>query len=562
MQYSIPGGQWFQPFITETHNSGWSYSSPSYQQALGVSGQIEAEVHKAFTTGQQIVQPGTQGGSALRDQFLFNTLSLVSFEQNDAAFMKHIPTKRVPSTTIEWSQFLSYGTAGDNFVRETGVDGAFGVNSADESFARQVARIKYMAIQRTISLVASMVSNIASPEKTSEKGATLALVASMNLSLYDGNEQLSDSQFNGVDAQVEQWLDANPWDAGCLFNAAGTNLDKDMMEVVTRESAEGRYGDPSHLIGTVTAISDFQRSLYGGARFQEGALLAAAGVKTDQFQSGQGIIKLIQDKMQRPNRPLVADGPGKMGKPRTAVEATWVPAGMTNPWVTGGPTPLAAGSARFWKRRTLNTDTGPVAAPELPSDTYGGGNKSELQAGTYYYAIAAVYGGLETAAWVYGEAAPGVVTGAATAVTTTGLLPIVRCDIKADPLASPFLVGLGTAALPSNLVKYRVYRTKRNVVPTSLQDFDLLDEVGNPKAGNARLWDNGFNIPGAHRAVLLTKQKNGVQSYFMAELLPLLKRALPNLPMANQFALLAFVAPIFLVPRHHTIIRNIGVLPT
>jgi len=124
------------------------------------------------------------------------------------------------------------------------------------------------------------------------------------------------------------------------------------------------------------------------------------------------------------------------------------------------------------------------------------------------------------------------------------------------------VTGTALGTTPLSHVKFRIYRTGlRSGPPTSLNDFNLLHETGcNTTAATTSIsFDNGMYIPGADNAFLLTEKKNGVDAVFLAQLLPLMKRTgLPSKVLSDPLALLLFVAPIILCPRHHIWIRNVG----
>ena len=509
-------------------------------------------LEKALTAGEGIVQPGDTGGRALKVQFLHKTLEQVSFDQEDAVLMKLIPKKKVPSNTIEWTEFLSYGTDGDAFVGESGSDGAFGVSGSDDNFARQVQKIRYLATQRTVSLVSQLVANIEAPMKVSEKAATLELVMKMNNACYNGDSTLSQNQFNGMKAQIKQWVNQYPQDSGILWDAGGQPIGKELMTDMMA-FLRLKYGKPSLLLMSVQAKADLQKALYPNARYNEGQSPEYLGIDTGKFKGTNGTLKLEDDPMLRPNEPITVDGVGSDGKPRTATTASLgALAYVATPFVTCAA--VVPGVGNYYNNVNVNTDvTSLGTAPALPNKGKGGNAGNRLPAGISYYALAPVYGGKEGVAWVFGAAGAGTVTGA-TAVTVTGASSIVQVDVD---LTTPCITGVGSTYSRS-LVKWRLYRCT-GVAPGSLSDFDFVCDIGNPTSGNARGYDNGMYMPGMDQAFMITETKNGSPGWFLAQLLPIMKRPLPHLAMADLFALLAFVTPILWVPRHHLYIRNIGV---
>jgi hypothetical protein len=512
----------------------------------------EANLEKALTTGANIVQVGDTGGTALRMQFLHDELEYVSFNQDDAKLMKLLPKKTVGSTTFEWTIFNQYGGPGDGFVSETGSDGAFGVSGADDNFVRQFQRVHYMATQRTVGLVAQMVNNITNPMKAAEQGANFELLAKQNLASYWGAETLSTNQFNGMAEQILAWVRTYSSDSAIIYDAGGLPVDKDMLTDITKTSRK-KFGRPSLWLTSVDSLADTQKLLFPEQRAGEGDT-GSMGINKREFVTSNagngGKLKLDDDVMLRPNRPLVADGNGIDGKPRSATTAdSGALAFAATPFAACAA--QAAGTGNYWSNVNLNTDSAILGtAPNVPTTGAGGNAGNRLSAGTYYYALAPVYQGKEGVAWVYGAATAGTVTGATGVSPTAG--QIVKIDVD---LTTPCITGLGST-YARNLVKWRVYRALSTA--TGLSDFDYLCDIGNPSAGNARGYDNGMYIPGSDNGFSITESKNGASGWGLYSLMPLIKRPLPHLAMADLFALLWFGTFLFLAPRHQIWVRNIG----
>ena len=509
-------------------------------------------LQKALVTGNTVVQPNATGAQALREQFLLDYLEQVSFEQDDARMMKLIKLKKVPSTAVEWSDFNAYGSAGDDFVGESGLTGNFDVGGADDNFLRQVQQVKFMATSREIGVVAQHVNNLSNPVAAATKGGTLEIVSKMNLASYYADSTTNVLHFNGFEAQLKQWLALFPADTDILFDAQGQPMSKDLMLDVAK-TCRKKFGKPSLLMQSVDTYADSQKLLFPEARTGENVAGGTYGGYNDYYSTKYGRIKLEEDVMLRSNRPLVADGNGLDGKPRnTSTQDSGALVFGATPFASVIPT--TPGTAPFYQYATNNGSLAQVPSspgkPALP--TQFSKTSNQLGAGNYYYAISPVYYGREGAAWVFGEAAAGVFTGASP-VTVTTANPVVALTLTSAPTAT--ITGLGTT-YPYGITKFRVYRASSTAV--SLSDFDFLGECGITPTGAAIFYDNGYSVPGSDTAFMFTEAKNGSDGFFMAQLLPLMKRALPQTAMSDRFALLAFVTPIVKVPRHHIVIRNIG----
>jgi hypothetical protein len=507
---------------------------------------------KALTTGNGIVQAGDTGGRALRVQFLQKTLQSVSFDNQDVFVMKNIPHKDAKSVAVEWTNFTTYNSQGDGFSPESGLDGNFNGNAEDAGFSRQLQNVKFLITAAQVSVVASLVQNIENPEVAAQTAATLRLLARAELNMFNGDSTLSNTQYNGIEAQIIQNLDINPQDSvGSIYDAGGQALSYQMLQDICVQNAL-QFGNPSLLINSWTTKADIANAIFPQGRFGIDQNTNGFKFVPDSFDYQGGKVKLGAAKFLRANHPLAMEGPGLTGQMRNSstVDALALVWG-TSPFANSGavPTPAVAGTGNFWRNFTRNTDSGAVPAPSLPA---GGNNSNRLSAGTYCYAVSIVYQGWESLPWVYGASAAGTLTGASAVTVSTGD-PIVALTVDTT---TPAVTGLGST-YPRNIVKFRWYRAP-SANASSWASYQYLGETGTPIAGNAVLYDNGYSIPGADKSYLITEAKNGISGWGWYQLLPLMKRALPNLLMADQFGELLFGTLALMVARHHTVIRNIG----
>jgi len=541
--------QVFDNFNSGFNSSGLTYGTPDYNRMAGIASSEEDDVSKALVTGNNIVAAGDTGGRALRLQFLHDVLETASFEQDDAKLMKLIPIEKVYSTAFEWSQYLQYGGPGNGFVSETGSDGLFGLTATDDNFVRQVQNLKFLAAYRTVSLAAQLVKGIEDPETAAQKGATNEIIGKANIAGYFGDSASCNVEWNGLMRQILDWCDAHPEDSGILYDAAGEPLDESILEDVLTVGRQV-YGNQSLLIMGSSEYGDTQTLLFPKSRFDMGSVGMAGGDKRS-FQGPYGKLRLEDDPMLRAGRPLVTQGTGLTGAPRSSTTAdSGSPSFATTPWTTA-PTSIAPGTGNFWAVATKNTDASALAtAPQLPSGS--GNNSNRLSAGNYYYAVSAVTNGLEGPAWVYGSTVAGD-------PDTPTVLAIVDGNIA--KIVVQFSVLSGTPVRAQT--KFRIYRyggPNVTAAPTSLSQFSYLMETATPTTGNpTNCYDNGFLMPNTNSAFCITEKKQASKGWFMAQLLPLMRRTgLPAMPMGDPIAMLWFATPILLIPRHHIWIRNIG----
>jgi len=529
-----------------------NYFDPNYQRLAESIRQLDDEgITKALVTGSGIVADGATGGQALRMQFLDDVMTAVSFTEKHVVGIKHFPVEKAYSPTFEWTTYDGYGGTGNGFTSETGSDGAGNLNSFDDNFTRNVANIGLLATERQVSFLAQTTKNISDPVKAARTGATRELLRKANNALYFGDRLSNGLEYNGLARQMLTWCDNNPTDSPILFDAGGQPIDQGLLDDASTVNIN-LFGDATLLLESATAYNDSMKLLHPFQRVEMGSATGAYGVRKAEFEATGGTIQLVKDPMLRANRPLNIRGNGSDGLIRTSTTAdASAPAFASTPYATANPTAGAAGAGKFWQVANKNTDSAVMStAPALPSGdgAVGGTQTTRLAAGTYYYAVAPVYDGLEGPAWVYGASAAGTATGASgIAVTANQVVKLV--------MTTAAITGVGTTYATTRL-KYRIYRTA--VASPALSDFKLLMESATPTSGDSACWDNGFYIPGTDNAFLLTEQSQGMKALMMLQLLPLMERTLPHAALIDPFAYLWFAAPILLAARHHLWIRNVG----
>lgn len=329
-----------------------------------------------------------------------------------------------------------------------------------------------------------------------------------------------------------------------MYDAGGAPLDDVLLNEIAQWNRQ-KFGKGTVLLQSVQGYGDTEKMLYPRLRGEYGDT-GASGVDKSMFRSRFGLIKRYDDPMLRPNWPLMVDGTGSNGKPRTAADSGSKAIAAT-PFHT-----VAAGSPSttpWYQCIATNAASASSTAPALPSGDGNQGNR--LSAGTYYYAVSLVYRGLESLPWVYGLTSAGLTgSGTMTGVAVTSGQVV---SFLLDTTSSQFT---DITAANANQYKVRLYRASS--ASTNPNDWDLLYELGCPNATSLYTYDNGMFIPGSDNAFLLTPVKNGVQGVFWGELLPLMKRELPRLAMGDPFVVLWFATLLLLAPRHNMWIRNIG----
>lgn len=506
---------------------------------------INDELSKAYITGQQIVSPTDDGDvSSLRKQFLFGNLVSTIYSQDDAAFLKKLRVENVGSTVVEFSRF-DLVSGGDGFVPESGTDGVFGTNYGEDAFSRHTRTVKYMAAARRVGLVTQSVNNIANPMRIAEQSASLEIVRNMNLASLFGDSGFNALSFDGLEKQLFDYV-VEKSDPGILIDMRGGVVDIEAI-MTASTSILKRFGNPSLLVQSPDSYNDTEAELLSNLRSPYG-YSGIGGISVDKVRTAGGEITRMYDKMLRANKPLNVLGAAASGLPRTEADSGMSVSFSATPWSTGAGNTGAttAGTGSYWVNTTRNTDASVVAAPAVPTSRDGNNAQNNLAAGTYNYAVSLVENGRESLPWVLGAASAGTVTGATTVTTTAGQVVKLKFDTASVN---------GYSSAKRSQIYFRIYRAASG---SPLSAFQFLMNCAVPTSGTTTEgYDNGLTIPGTVSNFLLTEQRDGRASIVLAELLAMMKRPLPNLPLADVFAMLAFATPIVFYGGFHVQFYNV-----
>jgi hypothetical protein len=513
--------------------------------------QYEDFVQKAYITGQDIVTPTNDGdASALRPQFLMNNLVNTLYGMDLAITMKKIPVTKVSGPLVEFSRIDMIGGAGDTFVGETG-DGSFGVSNGEDAWSRHTRTVKYLATQRQVGDIAAHTNNLEDLKKLSRENATLELIRNANIALFWGHSGLNSLQYDGIEKQIMDYvLDSN--DGEILVDMNNTTIGIEEIKVGAAISAR-RFGNPSVLIQSINAHHATEQTVWQQLR---GDLRSGNGTwsnSVDKVETHVGPIKLRTDIMLRENRPGQFNGPAALGLPNlTADTGAWNFAVTPFDAAALNFGARAAGSGYYYDNRTLSTQSAAPAVPAVPTATGQNNASNRNAAGTYYYALEAVYKGKRSVAWVYGAASAGTFAGPTGITITAG--QIVQINLKAAATA----FGASYVAAELNKVSFRLYRTAALAsVPTAWNQFGLLDCFSYQSATVGVYYDNGFKIPGTGTGFLLTEKRDGRNSVVFAEFRDMTEKLLAPLALASQFVVTLFGTPIVFFGGHHVLYYNV-----
>jgi hypothetical protein len=356
------------------------------------------ELNKALGTGQDGEAYGNgayNDMSALRPQSLEGTLKIVAAGQQHIKFWNSIGKKQAFNTVEEFNVLDSYGGNSSPFFTEGGLP-----NEEDSNYIRQSQMVKFLGTTRVITHPATLVNNtvgdIVAREQTN---GTLWLLQQLERSLYFGDSSIDPLAFDGVIAQVRNFVTGKPYQNQHIIDMRGQVVDENTLEDIATVIADN-YGSSNlqfHLTNQVH--KDFSKLITGNGGRQ-------------RIQMGSGETRL--------------------GQPVRGYSAN-------------------VADIDFVNNIFLKPDTAPKAvsqkgAPAVPTAgagavVAGADATSKMDAGTYHYFISAKNSA--------GESTPLYADGAGEAVTAGQKVDITINRVVSDPPAKSYRVYRGVTSDPS-----------------------------------------------------------------------------------------------------------------
>lgn len=352
------------------------------------------ELNKALGTGTEGEAYGDYNDmSALRPQSLEGTLKIVTAKQEHIKFWKDIAKKPAYNTVEEFNVLDSYGGNSSPFFMEGGLP-----NEEDSNYIRQSQMVKFLGTTRVVTHPATLVRNtVGDIIAREQENGTLWLLQQLERALYFADSNLDPLAFDGLYAQVRNFVTGKPYENQHIIDLRGEVLDENILEDGATIIADN-YGSGNlklHLTNQVH--KDFSKILYARQRL---AMPSTDGTKLGApvrgYMANVADIDFVNNIFLKPEgAPKAQSQKGAPAIPTTA--------GIT--------TPL---------RATANAT-------------------SKMDSGTYYYFVSAKNS--------QGESAP--VTMGSVAVSSGQAVEIEINRVTSDPVAKSYRVYRGTSSDPA-----------------------------------------------------------------------------------------------------------------
>jgi hypothetical protein len=386
---------------------------------------------------------------------------------------------------------------------EDGMDGFIASNDAgivsDPRFYRGLKTVKYLAVKGQVTLPAQAVNLVGFRGVGKNAMDTSEEIKMRELLRHiERNLWWGNSTVNPLmwDGFFKQIDDGADMQNSIRLDMQGAPADKNLLEYVA-QIATNNSTEFTDLYFPNEGIRDLRQSLFPEQRLNENARDGSVGAAFDRF-----LVEALNGNpryMQiRRNQMLTLGVKG--GIPRNIPPNTSV-----NGPSSSGATVTGAGAAN-------------VALPYRPG----------LPAGTYYYTAVPVGKG--------GWGAP---------VTSAGIAATIGQKINltisfADATIEYFLLFRNPA--------------DQQTSATSAQKFMAMV---NRSGGSTTYTDDGYAVPNTYHICGLTMTSDEI---VFKQLLPVVKRPLPQDLMSNSYGILMFGTPLFKVPLHNLHVVNVGSL--
>ncbi len=460
------------------------------------------EMRKALDSGYDVGGATQTGGAAWRLEFLENTLAILSERMRHIVFYNDVPKADATSTAIEYARRLNVGQA---------QGGWYGSGELplphDSTYDRQVGLIKFLGDVREIKMPFLRVRTLTDQRSEVTNAGTQWLLSQLERTLFKGNAKLGvgGAEFEEIDG-LETFVDRDA-SADNVINLWGQPLEEGNIRNAGQVVIDAR-GIGSHLYAPSDVLEDYSaaylKQQWIPTPTAQGGL--SMGMRVEELKTVGGDYRL---------RPLFMYKGLTMETPPTSAP-TLAPA----PDPASAAIALQAGTS-FWGNSLGLTQAG-AGSSGIVEYQVGYGNK-------------------------YGESVP--------IVSTPTSLTIPYANRANREVRITITNPAGFTAAPTYAAIYR--RDTDNDSNTSswgcVGRIALTSTVG---AAAGLVWDdNGENMPGTRRAWFGELSQDVLH---MSQLLPLTRIPLPQLTLAERFALVMFVAFIMRIPNRWVEFRNIG----
>ena len=475
---------------------------------FGISSAFEVqELQKALTTGQDIVGAGAAGGQALRVQSLENTLKLLTYRASDLALWQRMAKKTAFSTVEEYSRLDKLAIEMPAFVGEN-PDQAVAAEQwveQDQSYSRQVATVRFMAIKKAVTLAATFVRNIVQDiEAHQTQIGTLELLGRVEAGMFYSDNRTNLLAWDGYPALMEKFTGVVPytgtyntvaytgaaWPSGdfkdIIIDCEGNPLSEEYLEL-GQQITRTHFGKLDVLYMSPRAKSDLAKQLFPAQRQNMPPTPDGRwGINFNFYMGSNGESELLSDVFIGLRRPKAAGD-------------------------TGAPSAPANGSNIT------------IAAASQPS--------SKMEIDTYYYYLSSIdRQGRESA-------------------TTMKFVAVTATGYKVT-------LSILTGSWQTGAIQARVYRSKG---VDDITKASLIATLPKPDAsGTIAYVDENQSRENCSIAMGFTWDSDQVVAF--KQLAPLMKLPLAIVSTAKPFLILLYGTPVLYAPSKCISFRNVGML--
>lgn len=472
-----------------------------YQEGGGFGGdEVEGqqELLKAMTAGQITGRDTTNLSltqEPLKAESLEKTLKLLEFRTQDIKLWNAIPKLTAYNTVEEFLQLSSYGAQRGGFYNEGELS-----DVEDSTYIRRSSLVKYLQVTGEVTMQAQMVRSYVDAMRKETENKMQWILRLADSSLTKANSAIVPQQFDSYYAQHESiggatgflWPDFESYyNSQNVYDLRGAVLKQADLEngaVIVDEN----FATANILAAPTSVISGLAQDYYSKQRILQDSssgYQGTLGIVPKTIATTMGDVALMSDKFM------------KRSNPKTTVSAADSAKTPVAP-VADGTTPIAS---------TVDT---------LAKFTVG-------EAGTVYYAVAAVNR--------YGESA-------LTVLGSVAISAAHRIDLKFTP-------GTGANATTG----YTIYRTVVTSAgsATGLNFYPVFQVSESSRAagfiaGAGIVGDRGYFMPNTEQA-FTTQLDEEVLSF--KQLAPISKLDLAVVAMARRFIVFLYGTPQLYAPK-------------
>lgn len=275
---------------------------------------MQGDVSKSFETGYNHGGENQVDAAALRRQSLASDVKNLTWGNEDFTIFPIIPRVQADNSVMEYAVQDGYGETGaSRFVGESEI-----ASINDPQLSRKVIKMKMISDTKRVSLLASIVNNLASPEEVLQRSAIQVIAKTIEYGIFYGDADLSSLgagqglQFDGLEKLTAPQN---------IFNAHGEALSEQWLNKAAVAIGKG-FGKATDAFSDLGTVNEFVNNQLNRQWIVQASGVNESGFALDKFRSSRGLIDLHGSTIMDKDVILDETTSGRAGAPSAPLSVT------------------------------------------------------------------------------------------------------------------------------------------------------------------------------------------------------------------------------------------------